>query len=113
MIKKITTQELNKLIGHRIQFFRKLRGVTQIELAKALGYTSTGAVSRIERGDIGMKKSNLSTAAKVLQIQPYLLTMEENLNDEEIVIVNNFIRLIRQKTPNTTLEKIKSLIKSS
>jgi transcriptional regulator with XRE-family HTH domain len=110
--KKITTKELNKLIGHRIKFFRELRGKKQSALAKELGYMSTGAISRIEKGDIGMKKSNVATAARALSISPFILTTEEYLTDKELIIVNDFIDLLKQPDNAEIIEKFESFIKA-
>lgn len=108
-----TTKDHNKLIGHRIFFFRTLRGITQMELAHALGYTSRGSISRIEQGDIGMKKANIAVAAKFLGVHPLVLTIEEQLTDDQLVLINDFITILKDKSKGRITDQIKLLINNT
>jgi transcriptional regulator with XRE-family HTH domain len=109
---KKSTEEYNKVVGHRINFFRKLRGITQTELAKALGYTSSGTISLIERGIIGMNKAKIAVAAKVLSVHPWVLTTEESLSDNQLILLNKFIKILKQPA-NPALPSIKNLIEKA
>ena len=62
-------------IGERLKFIRKLKGMTQTQLAKAIGVDQS-AISQIERGDSkGANAENLLKIAAVLQTNPqWLLT---------------------------------------
>jgi transcriptional regulator with XRE-family HTH domain len=51
--------------------FRKLRearGMTQEQIAKALGYKNNSYIARIERGDFLPSRENLRKIAKVLKV---------------------------------------------
>ena len=51
--------------------FRKLReerGITQEQIAKALGYKNNSYIARIERGDFLPAKNKLKKIAKVLKV---------------------------------------------
>jgi transcriptional regulator with XRE-family HTH domain len=51
--------------------FRKLReerGVTQEQIAKALGYKNNSYIARIERGDFLPSRENLRKIAKILKV---------------------------------------------
>lgn len=37
--------DFNRLLGRKMQILRELRNMTQVDVAKQLGYTSTGMVS--------------------------------------------------------------------
>jgi transcriptional regulator with XRE-family HTH domain len=53
------------------KIFRKLReekGITQEELAKALGYKNNSYISRIERGDFLPARDKLKKMAKILKV---------------------------------------------
>lgn len=55
-------------LGDLVHQYRVDRGMTQIDLAKALGYTSKGMVSRIESGKVAIMVDTMSKLIEVLQI---------------------------------------------
>lgn len=110
---KITIQQLNKLIGRRVHFFRKLRGISQIELAAAAGYNSTGTISRIECGSAGIAKIKILAIAEKLSVNPIILTLEDDLTDEQFVMINNLITLMKNPSNKEDVSSIKSIIGKS
>ncbi len=54
-----------KHIGRRIRNARKVRGWTQLDLAKKVGLTSHAQISHIEKGKRG---SSLETLTKILKV---------------------------------------------
>ena len=56
------------VLGSKIKHLRKLAGMTQVELAKLLGYTSTGTLSMIERGEMIMSHRKREMAAPILKV---------------------------------------------
>lgn len=44
----------HKKLGERLKMFREAKRISQIELAQACGYNSTGTISQIEMGISGM-----------------------------------------------------------
>lgn len=66
-------------IYDRIKKMRERRGLTQAELATAVGYTSRSSINKIEAGLIDIPQSKIEIFAKVLEVSPaYLMGWEEN-----------------------------------
>ncbi len=55
-------------IGHNIRRARELKGLTQDELAKRMGYKSRSTIARIENGDNDVSQSKLKKFAKILDV---------------------------------------------
>lgn len=53
-------------LGKKVKSRRKEIGMTQSDLADAMGYGSRSTITRLERGDYDMKRSKLVKLAKVL-----------------------------------------------
>lgn len=49
--------DIEKELGMRVKFLRVRKGWTQDQLAEKLGYTSRAMVSKIEKGERGIKAS--------------------------------------------------------
>lgn len=65
----------------RIAERRLALNITQLQLAKKLGYTSREYVSRIERGSLPLSKKSLDKWAVALETTTeYLLHMTDNIN---------------------------------
>lgn len=62
-------QQVKRYIGDRIKAFRLARGLSQEELAKALGYDSQMAVAYLEDGDRGLKVEVLLKIAAILDVK--------------------------------------------
>ncbi|MHC5214858.1 MAG: helix-turn-helix domain-containing protein [Planctomycetota bacterium] len=87
-------QEFKKLFGQKIQILRKKCNLTQMQLAAALGYNSTGMVSQIEKGVKGMASDKVVQVAKILKVNPAFLFSNESMSRDSIemlVMVNNII----------------------
>ena len=63
----------NHYVGQRIQFFRKLKGFTQQQLADAIG-KSKATVSKYEKGEISIDVETLNDISQVLGISLAQLT---------------------------------------
>ena len=70
----------NALFGARVKYYRSLLKMTQKELADKLGYTSSAAISSIEKGNQTIPLSKLMDFCVALHIQPYDLL---GLRDED------------------------------
>ena len=87
-------QEFRKLFGQKIQILRKKNGLTQVQLAAALGYNSTGMISQIEKGIKGMASDKVVQAAKILKVNPAFLFSNERMSRDSIemlVMVNKIV----------------------
>lgn len=58
------------IIGDNIQRFRKLKGLTQEELAKLMGYKSKSTINKIELGVNDIPQSKIAKFADVLGTTP-------------------------------------------
>ena len=68
-------------IGERIRERRESLGMTQSELARAVGYTSRSTINKIERDGRGISQDKIVAIAKALKVTPsYLMGWE----DEEV-----------------------------
>lgn len=71
-------------IGERIRQRRESLGVTQSELARAVGYTSRSTINKIERDGRGISQDKIVAIAKALKVTPsYLMGWE----DEEVAML--------------------------
>ena len=69
--------DIEKELGMRVKFLRVRKGWTQDQLAEKLGYTSRAMVSKIEKGERGIKASMVPLIADVFDVSvPYLEDME-------------------------------------
>ena len=55
-------------IGLKIAYYRKLQGMTQEELAHALGYKSRTSINKIETGERDVPRRQIRKIAKILGV---------------------------------------------
>ena len=84
----------NKEIGQRIRDQRNRRGMSQQELADAVGYTSKVAISRIEAGQINVPMDKIVKIANALNVP-----------------VSDLMRLSDEWTPDTAYGRRLKVIK--
>ena len=70
----------DRSVGQRIKAAREKEGMTQSELAKALGYNSPTAISLIESGERSAKITILEKIAKLLHQDFQYLSTGSNTN---------------------------------
>ncbi len=70
----MTHKEFKREFGKAVRFRRKLEGIKQIEFAKMICITQ-GALSRLERGQIGFDSDTLFNICKALNLEPRKLFM--------------------------------------
>ncbi len=98
------------MVGERIRFFRKKARMSQVSLGEAVGYTSSGSISLVERGKIMMEPEKINKAAEILNVDPIILTTREDLTNEQLVILSNLFKIFRVKGKTPHYDSIKSLI---
>lgn len=80
--------------GDLIRKYRKAKGMTQKELAKAAGYSTHTTIVKIEQNDIDLPSSKLATLAKILDVLPSDLIGDENtpeqLSEREEEVISLF-----------------------
>lgn len=77
-------------MGEKIEYYRKLIGMSQEELAKKVGYKTKSAISRIENGDRDLRQDGIRTFAKALGVDPIKLLDDRApgtpVYDDEILV---------------------------
>lgn len=98
--------------GRKLWLFRKRANVTQEQLAEAIGYESgSSMISQIEKGETEMSMDKALKAARYLKVHPSVLLAGEDLTDEDLITLNDFLDyLAKKERPNYGALKI--LIKS-
>lgn len=74
---------IKKLLGKRIKYIRKQRGLTQEQLAEKVGI-GTPNISYIECGKFAPAIDTLEKIAKILHVEPYELYKFEIKDSKEI-----------------------------
>ena len=80
----------------RIKEFRKLRHMTQAELAKDAGYSDRSAIALIESGKIDLPKSKINAIADALRIPPELLLgvpIKSQFSGQNLTLMEAFEKL--------------------
>lgn len=88
----IKAKELKKTIGAKIKYFRKLRGLSQAQLAEIVNIEMK-SLSRIESGHNYPQCENLVAIASALDVMPWQLYFEqeeslEKMKDDIIFALN-------------------------
>ena len=109
------THSFKAIFGKRIQELRKINDVTQMDLARAVGMSSTGAISQIENGTKGMKMSAIVKAAAFFGVHPIVLMSPVDHNKEDLEILIGIAKLMElrsrdSKKADPYLHAIKKLI---
>lgn len=78
-------------VENRVSFYRKLRGLSQTDLAEKVG-TTLNMMGKLERGDRNLDTDWLAKIGKALKVEPYMLlapaglpAASDNLDDIEMV----------------------------
>ncbi len=101
----------NETIGKNIKVAREEAKLSQLDLAKQLGFESATAVSLIESGERKISAENLAMLAKILHRDvkffydqeespvdvQVALRADKNLNNEDRDAIMRFIELARKK----------------
>ena len=109
-----TLNELKVTIGRRIKFYRQQRGLTQMELAAKVGYTSKEAISEIESGKKAPSMDMLQAVARALQVPVSVLVTPINFegNDKKQVLFADFLSLLRDVGDIPALDIIHTIVKT-
>ncbi len=103
---------IKKVLGKRIQNYRKLTKLTQEELAEKVGI-DTISLSKIETGNNYPTAENLSKISNILKVEPYELFVDNHIktNEELLKEINSGIKKISKDNKKlhiliTTLKSI-------
>lgn len=70
-------EDAKKIYGQNLRRLRLARGMSQEELAKALGYTNRSSINKIEIGRSSIPSDKIARTAEVLGVSPLELFREE------------------------------------
>ena len=70
----------NETIGRKLKKIRKLKGLTQEQLAEALGYSGKSVISHIEKGDADMTYEKMLLLLRTLALDANLLFDVEKID---------------------------------
>lgn len=96
-------EELLKYVGNKIKEYRKLKGYTQLDLAKKLNIRNT-TVSEYERGNINIDADSLFQIADVLDIKVDDL-FPERVDDKSPIDDTRSLRVIKADAEHVALFK--------
>lgn len=103
--------DIEKELGKRVKFLRVRKGWTQDQLAEKLGYTSRAMVSKIEKGERGIKASMVPLIADVFDVSvPYLLYGQ--IDKEEITLEDMELLKAYYRAPPHIQRAIKEMLKN-
>lgn len=92
-------EEAKKIFGQNLQRLRTAKGMSQDELAKALGYTNRSSINKIEVGKSDMPRMKIEQAAHVLGVSPLELFKNSPLENDVVLDteVDEQLRLIENQ----------------
>lgn len=107
-------------VGLRLKRARKLRGLSQVELAKAAG-VGQSSVSEVETGESRSPRgTNLVELARILRVSPHWLAtgkgqmdaMDEPLSTDAIKVAKDWMRLAPE-VQRTVAAMIREMVRTS
>jgi len=101
------------ILGKKIRILREMVEMTQMDLANALGYTSTGMVSQIETGAKGMDPEKIIKAAKIFGVHPSVLISDVEMTREDVEMFVNLSIILKSKDKAIHFSAIRELLKLS
>lgn len=91
-------------IFERIKTLRKEKGLTQTELAKAIGYKDKSVISHIERGEQNLYQDRIKAIADALDVSPgYLINGYED-KDEQLKTLIDLYNSLNNENKGKLLE---------
>jgi len=100
----------NEIIGKRIRILREKAEMSQVELARLIGLTSSGIISQVENGERGLKGENLAKVAEIFGVEEIALTASKDLSWTSVKMVTEFTRLLRKKKKTAADENVLKII---
>jgi transcriptional regulator with XRE-family HTH domain len=100
MGKNLDKKAIRVSIGKKIRTLREMKEMTQMQLATAIGMTSTGAISQIENGEKGIKLHAILRAADVLGVHPVVLLSVEDMDKDELSLMVDMMSFLKKKHRN-------------
>jgi len=87
-------------VGKKIKSLREEKGMSQSELAKAVGYKTRSSITKIESGESDPSQKMLLKIANALEVSP------SELIDESCIVTINSIPVLQQRALNVVRNEI-------
>lgn len=101
-------EDAKKRYGENLKRLRIAKGMSQEELAKALGYTNRSSINKIEIGRSNIPTDKIARTAEVLGVSPLdLFNTVETAVDLEIR-PDNWLSTVESELTSENLAKLKS-----
>ena len=97
--------------GARVKYLRTRKGWTQDDLAKKLGYTNRATVSKIEKGERGIKANMVPLIADALDVSVSYLLFGQ-VDKEELTLEDMELLKAYYRAPPHIQRAIKEMLKS-
>lgn len=91
-------------IFERIKTLRKEKGLTQTELAQAIGYKDKSVISHIERGEQNLYQDKIKAIADALEVSPGYLINGYDDNDEQLNLLVDLYKSLNNDNKKKLLE---------
>ena len=101
--------DIKKQLGQRIKYFRKLKGLSQDDLAEKLEL-STRSLGNVETGRYFMSLTNIEKLIEVLDIEPYELFVFDKNAPKNIVFDDVIKKLEKYKNNSKSLYAISAFL---
>jgi len=102
------------VVGAKMKKLRRICGLDQVEVMRAMGYSSTSSVSQIEKGIKGMAFKRLESAAELFGVPAVVIASEKDYTLENLEMIKGLYTIIdRQQSGDTpqNYHALKDLIK--
>jgi transcriptional regulator with XRE-family HTH domain len=97
-MKDVLTGEAYRLaLGKKVKLLREQNDVTQVDLAKALGFKSTGTISLVENGIKGLKVASIIKLAHFFQVHPAVLISPIEMEKDDLKMFSDLMILTERK----------------
>jgi transcriptional regulator with XRE-family HTH domain len=103
------------ILGKKLRALRMRKKISQVQLAKELGFKSTGTISLVENGIKGLKVESILRAAKALDVHPIVLITPDEFSKDEIELVSLLFRFFDKRRTQTdriepTIERLRRFL---
>jgi transcriptional regulator with XRE-family HTH domain len=108
-ISKRHLSDINKKIRERVELFMGLRDLTQNDVAERTGLTQS-FLSQFLAGQKNMGRDSLIKVAQALGVDISVLMSDKDWTNEQLILINNFFRIVKSEKPTPRFPAIKDLI---
>ena len=98
---KLDADYLYKM-GQKIKKYRKMRGLTQGELAKAADFKDRSSIAQIENGINDISRDRFMKIANALNVDVSVLLFDQDRKEDHIIVECESVPVLSEVTPTTS-----------